>query len=60
MVEAVYRYAVAHGETLQYIPCVCGCGARSGTGTTPIATWPNGIWMVPSPLPITGGAETSA
>ena len=26
-VEAVYRYAVAHGETLRYIPCVCGCGA---------------------------------
>jgi len=26
-VEAVYRYAVAHGETLQYIPCECGCGA---------------------------------
>jgi uncharacterized protein with PCYCGC motif len=26
-VEAAYRYAVAHGETLQYIPCVCGCGA---------------------------------
>jgi hypothetical protein len=26
-VEAVYRYAVAHGNTLQYIPCVCGCGA---------------------------------
>jgi hypothetical protein len=26
-VEAVYRYAVAHEETLQYIPCVCGCGA---------------------------------
>jgi hypothetical protein len=26
-VEAVYRYAVAHGETLQYIPCVCGSGA---------------------------------
>ena len=26
-VEAVYRYAVAHGQTLQYIPCVCGCGA---------------------------------
>jgi hypothetical protein len=25
-VEAVYRYAVEHGETLQYIPCVCGCG----------------------------------
>jgi hypothetical protein len=26
-VEAVYRYAVAHEETLRYIPCVCGCGA---------------------------------
>jgi hypothetical protein len=26
-VEAVYRYAAAHGETLQYVPCVCGCGA---------------------------------
>lgn len=26
-VEAVYRYAVEHGELLQYIPCVCGCGA---------------------------------
>jgi hypothetical protein len=26
-VEAVYRYAVEHGETLRYIPCVCGCGA---------------------------------
>jgi Protein of unknown function with PCYCGC motif len=26
-VEAVYRYAVEHGDTLQYIPCVCGCGA---------------------------------
>jgi Protein of unknown function with PCYCGC motif len=26
-VEVVYRYAVEHGETLQYIPCVCGCGA---------------------------------
>jgi uncharacterized protein with PCYCGC motif len=26
-VVAVYRYAVEHGETLQYIPCVCGCGA---------------------------------
>jgi hypothetical protein len=25
-VEAVYRYAVEHEETLQYIPCVCGCG----------------------------------
>jgi hypothetical protein len=26
-VEVVYRYAIAHEETLQYIPCVCGCGA---------------------------------
>jgi Protein of unknown function with PCYCGC motif len=26
-VEAVYRYAVARGETLRYIPCVSGCGA---------------------------------
>ncbi len=26
-VEAVYRYAVEHGEVLQYIPCVCGCEA---------------------------------
>jgi hypothetical protein len=24
-VQAVYRYAVAHGDTLQYIPCFCGC-----------------------------------
>lgn len=26
-VEAVYRYAVEHGEVLEYIPCVCGCSA---------------------------------
>jgi hypothetical protein len=26
-VEAVYRYAVEHGELLAYIPCVCGCSA---------------------------------
>ena len=25
-VEAAYRYAVEHGEILQYIPCFCGCG----------------------------------
>jgi Protein of unknown function with PCYCGC motif len=25
-VEAAYRYAVEHGEILEYIPCVCGCG----------------------------------
>jgi hypothetical protein len=24
-VEAVYRYAVAQRDTLQYIPCFCGC-----------------------------------
>jgi hypothetical protein len=24
-VQEVYRYAVEHGETLQYIPCFCGC-----------------------------------
>jgi hypothetical protein len=23
--QEVYRYAVAHGEILQYIPCFCGC-----------------------------------
>jgi hypothetical protein len=23
--QEVYRYAVDHGETLQYIPCFCGC-----------------------------------
>ncbi len=34
-VEAVYRYAVEHGETLQYIPCVCGCG---GVGHRPPLT----------------------
>jgi hypothetical protein len=24
-VQGVYRYAAAHGEILQYIPCFCGC-----------------------------------
>ena len=24
-VQEAYGYAVAHGETLQYIPCFCGC-----------------------------------
>ena len=24
-VQAAYRYAVEHGEVLQYIPCFCGC-----------------------------------
>ena len=24
-VEQVYRYAVEHGDELQYIPCTCGC-----------------------------------
>jgi hypothetical protein len=26
-VEALYRYAAERGELLEYIPCVCGCGA---------------------------------
>jgi hypothetical protein len=25
-VQEIYRYAVEHGDTLQYIPCFCGCG----------------------------------
>ena len=25
-VQEAYRYAVDHGDTLQYIPCFCGCG----------------------------------
>jgi hypothetical protein len=25
-VAEVYRYAAAHGDVLQYIPCFCGCG----------------------------------
>jgi len=25
-VEETYRYAAAHPEMLQYIPCYCGCG----------------------------------
>ena len=25
-VEEAYRYAAAHPEILQYIPCFCGCG----------------------------------
>jgi Protein of unknown function with PCYCGC motif len=24
--QEAYRYAVANGDTLQYIPCFCGCG----------------------------------
>lgn len=24
-VQEAYRYAAAHGATLQYIPCFCGC-----------------------------------
>jgi hypothetical protein len=24
-VRKAYRYALEHGETLQYIPCFCGC-----------------------------------
>jgi hypothetical protein len=25
-VRGLYRYAVEHGDELQYIPCFCGCG----------------------------------
>ena len=24
--QRLYRYAVEHGDELQYIPCFCGCG----------------------------------
>lgn len=24
--QEAYRYAAAHGDVLQYIPCFCGCG----------------------------------
>ena len=26
-VQEAYRYAVDHADTLQYIPCFCGCGS---------------------------------
>jgi hypothetical protein len=38
-VEAVYCYPVAHGETLQYIPCVCGCGAIGHRHNKDAVTW---------------------
>jgi len=25
-IRELYRYAVEHGDELQYIPCFCGCG----------------------------------
>lgn len=25
-IERLYRYALEHGDELQYIPCFCGCG----------------------------------
>ena len=25
-IRGLYRYAVEHGDDLQYIPCFCGCG----------------------------------
>lgn len=28
---ALYRYAVEHGDELQYIPCFCGCGRLGHT-----------------------------
>lgn len=25
-IQRLYRYAVEHGDELQYVPCFCGCG----------------------------------
>jgi hypothetical protein len=44
-VEEVYRYAVNHGDTLQYIPCFCGCehvGHRSNTDCYVAERFPDG------------------
>jgi hypothetical protein len=27
-VQEAYRYALAHPDVLQYVPCFCGCGAQ--------------------------------
>jgi hypothetical protein len=29
--QALYRYAVEHGDELRYIPCTCGCGSLGHT-----------------------------
>lgn len=31
VVQDVYRYAVANRDTLQWMPCFCGCGAGGHT-----------------------------
>ena len=44
-VEEVYRYAVAHGDTLWYIPCFCGCervGHRSNVDCYVAERFPDG------------------
>jgi hypothetical protein len=44
-VEAAYRYAVHHGDTLQYIPCFCGCtrvGHRSNADCYVAERFPDG------------------
>lgn len=30
-IQALYEYAVEHGDDLQYIPCSCGCGGIGHT-----------------------------
>ncbi len=30
-VREAYRFAIANGEILRYIPCYCGCGAEGHT-----------------------------
>lgn len=30
-VREAYRFAIANGETLRYIPCYCGCGSEGHT-----------------------------
>jgi hypothetical protein len=44
-VEEVYRYAVSNGDTLQYIPCFCGCehvGHRSNADCYVAERFPDG------------------
>jgi hypothetical protein len=30
-IRGLYRYAVEHGDELQYVPCFCGCGRLGHT-----------------------------
>jgi hypothetical protein len=44
-IRDLYRYAVEHGDELQYIPCYCGCGRfghRSNRDCYVKATHPGG------------------